>query len=190
MKKWLLIGCCFLFLVLYLFWKELFFGELFYVWFFVLFLETFLLLKKKYKWTFLFLLFVIPITLVISYFFGIYYFWAEVFGALFVFSVFFLYMICLNFKEMSRNVKIKGILGILLFVILMLAFVDFNRISSLEKPIFMILINDTYYGLGYKGSYQIISYENKKTGLSGHVCYIVEFGFWVYPWVFESCGIN
>ena len=159
MKKWLLIGCCFLFLVLYLFWKELFFGELFYVWFLVLFLETFLLLKKKYKWTFLFLLFVIPITLVISYFFGIYYFWAEVFGALFVFSVFFLYMICLNFKEMSRNVKIKGILGILLFVILMLA-------------------------------YQRISYENKKTGLDGHVCYIVEFGFWVYPWVFESCGIN
>ncbi len=189
MKKWLLIGCCFLFLVLYLFWKELFFGELFYVWFFLLFLETSLLLKKKYKWTFLFLLFVIPITLVISYFFGIY-FWAEVFGALFVFSVFFLYMICLNFKEMSQNVKIKGILGILLFVILMLAFVDFNRISSLEKPIFMILINDTYYGVGYKGSYQIISYENKKTGLSGHVCYIVEFGFWFYPWVFESCGIN
>ena len=157
---------------------------------FLLFLETSLLLKKKYKWTFLFLLFVIPITLVISYFFGIYYFWAEVFGALFVFSVFFLYMICLNFKEMSQNVKIKGILGILLFVILMLAFVDFNRISSLEKPIFMILINDTYYGVGYKGSYQRISYENKETGLDGHVCYIVEFGFWVYPWVFESCGIN
>ena len=66
---------------------------------------------------------------------------------------------------MSRNVKIKGILGILLFVILMLAFVDFNRISSLEKPIFMILINDTYYGVGYKGSYQRISYENKETGL-------------------------
>ena len=83
---WLLFSfSCLVFIL-----ERTFFGELFYVWFLVLFLETFLLLKKKYKWTFLFLLFVIPITLVISYFFGIYYFWAEVFGALFVFTVFFL----------------------------------------------------------------------------------------------------
>ncbi len=186
MKKWFLIGNILFFLVLFFFWKEFFFGELFYVWFLVLFLENFLLFKKKYQWTFLFLLLVVPIILVISYFLGIYYFLFEVFGALFVFFVFFLYMFLLNFKEMSRKVKIKVILGMSLFVLIMFAFIDFGKLYSIDKPIFMILIDDTYYGLGYKGKVQNFTIEKGEIGSSGSGYYEIEFGLWFCTWTFET----
>lgn len=177
MKKYAIFLSVLLFLILWLCWPNIFFGEVSYIWFLLLIIESILLYLKKYKISFFLLIILIPIILIILYAIDSRVFLDEIFGAVYLLNTYLIYLIINLYKDLERPIKTKSIVGIILLTLIMIVTVDFRKLLDVEKPVFMISINDYYYGLGYKAkSKEIYNREDS------YVHHELEFGFWFYTW--------